>query len=351
MSHKRMTMQQLADACGLSRNTVSKVFNDRGAVPETTRQLVMQKAKELGYYQGFDEGPAKEEPRRVQTVSLLTRRIPKDTHFGTFFLPAFAERLSRSGYTLLMYEITSKELSEGTLPSHMSLEQTAGIAMIELFDQKYLDMLCTLGLPCVSVDANARRYLSPMNCDFISMESISSSVTLTRRVIAEGARKLGFVGDPEHCGSFYQRWMGFCVALEEAGFTLNKSLCILDPDSPDYSSEDWLLDRIQHMPDRPDALICANDFLALHVMAALKKLGRSVPTDTMVTGFDGTPQSAVVEPSLTTVQIPNADIGRMAADMLLDRIESPDRPFRSVFVNTTPVWRKSSIWKERGQVR
>jgi LacI family transcriptional regulator len=62
----------------------------------------------------------------------------------------------------------------------------------------------------------------------------------------------------------------------------------------------------------------------------------------MVTGFDGVPQSAVVEPSLTTVQIPNADIGRMAADILLERIKNPNRPFSSTYVKTTPVLRNST---------
>ena len=51
MAHKRVTMQDIADACGLSRNTVSKIFNGRGAVPETTQHTVLQKAQELGYYQ------------------------------------------------------------------------------------------------------------------------------------------------------------------------------------------------------------------------------------------------------------------------------------------------------------
>ena len=58
MARKRITMQQLANACELSRNTVSKVFNDRGAVPEATRKLVLQKARELGYYQPLEEEPA-----------------------------------------------------------------------------------------------------------------------------------------------------------------------------------------------------------------------------------------------------------------------------------------------------
>lgn len=343
MALKRITMQQLADACGLSRNTVSKVFNERGAVPEVTRQAVLQKARELGYYQSFELEPSKAGGARVQNVALLTSQLPVDAHFGTFFLPAFTERLSRAGYTLTMHEITADELNRGVLPDHMLLDQTAGISTIELFDRRYLEMLCGQGLPCISVDAYARSFLSPLKCDFIFMESIGSSVALTRRVISAGAKKLGFVGDPEHCDSFYQRWRGFCTALEEAGLVLDRSVCILEPDSPDYSSEEWLLARIQNMPSRPDALICANDFLALHVMAALKKMGIAIPKDTMVTGFDGTPQSAVVEPPLTTVQIPNADIGRMAADMLLERIETPGRPFRSVFVGTTPIWRNSTV--------
>lgn len=347
MALKRITMQQLADACGLSRNTVSKIFNGRGAVPELTKQAVLQKAKELGYHYGLDEEPAKADAQRLQAIALLTRRIPvdADAHFGTFFLPTFAERLSRAGYTLMMYEISPEDFRIGKLPSHLPLEQTAGISTIEMFDRKYLNMLCAQGLPCISIDACARAYTTPMKCDFISMENISSTAVLTNHVIAAGAKRLGFIGDPEHCDSFHQRWMGFLAALADAGMTVDKPLCILDPDSPDYSNEDWLFMRIQGMSEKPDALICANDFIALRVMTVLKRMGLSIPDDVMVAGFDGSPQSAAVEPSLTTVQIPSVDIAQLAADMLLKRIQNPDQPFRRVYVKTTPVWRNSTARK------
>lgn len=343
MAHKRITMQQLAEACGLSRNTVSKIFNGRGSVPETTRQMVLQKAKELGYYQVFEEEEApKPETPRLQNIALLTRKIPVDAHFGTFFLPAFMERLSRTGYMLTMYEVTPEEMSTFSLPAHMVLEQTAGISVIEMFDPQYLDMLCSLGLPCISVDAYAKAPLSPMKCDCISMESVASAAAVTEHVIAAGARHLGFIGDPEHCDSFRQRWEGFSYALKRAGLPLDRSICILERDNPNYSDEDWLVTQIENMPVRPDALICANDFMALRVMNALKQMGLSIPGDIMVAGFDGIPQSAVVEPSLTTVQIPNTEIGYMAADILLDRLENPNRPFRMTYVQTTPVWRNST---------
>lgn len=341
MTYKRVTMQDIAEACGLSRNTVSKVFNDRGTVPETTRRAVLQKARELGYYQTTEE-ELPQQTAQAKNIALLTRRVPVDAHFGTFFLPAFTEHLSRVGYTLTMSEVSPAQMREQRLPTHLSIEQTAGILAIEFFDQDYLNMLCSLGLPCISVDASVKFTLSPMRCDFISMENISSSAALTSHVIAAGARRLGFVGDPQHCNSFRQRWQGFCDALSAAGLTLDRELCIIEEDSPFYGDEDQLLRRVQSMPVRPDALICANDFLALHMMSALKRWGLDIPNDIMVTGFDGTPQSAVVEPSLTTVQIPNRDIGRMAADMLLERIRNPEIPFRSVYVKTTPVWRNST---------
>ncbi len=346
MAHKRITMQDLADACGLSRNTVSKVFNDRGAVPEATKKMVLQKAQEIGYLQTpyfpAPEGEAAPSPARPQNIALITSHMPKDYHFAMLILPVFTERLGRGGYTLMIYELSPEELRERRLPSHMPLEQTAGILGLELFDRGYMDMLCSLGLPVLSVDGCMEAMTTPMNCDFILMENLSSTIALTGRMISAGARRLGFVGDISHCCSFHERWMGFSVALENAGIPLDKSCCILEKDAEPYDDVDWVLEQLRKMPVLPDAFICANDYLAFPVVAALKRLGLAIPGDVMVAGFDDTPPSAVMDPSLTTVQIPSADFGRIAAELLLDRIQRPGVPFLSTYVKTTPVWRGST---------
>lgn len=344
MAMKRVTMQDIANACGLSRNTVSKIFNGRGAVPEATKQTVLKKAQELGYHQLPGEEPVKAETR-TQNIALLTNRMPADYHIGTFFVSAFAGQLSRVGYTLMMYEISPDELRGRTLPAHMSLEQTAGIMVIELFDREYLDMLCELGIPTISIDAYYGANTSPMKCDIISMENTASALALTNQVISAGAGRLGFVGDIRHCNSFYERWTGFCLALSGAGLPLEQALCVLDSDDAPYGDPEWLFSKIREMPVMPDAFICANDYLALCTMTALKRHGVLIPDEVMVAGFDGTPQSAIVEPALTTAQIPSNDIGRLAADMLLARIENPDRPFQSTYVKTTPLWRDSTARK------
>lgn len=345
MAAKRVTLQEIANACGLSRNTVSKIFNERGAVSDSTRRTVLEKAKELGYYQLPDEEPDRSEVR-IQNVALLTTHLPEDSHFGTSLLPAFTGHISRAGYTLMMYELTQEDVRARRLPGHLSLEQTAGIIGIELFDRAYVDMICELGLPTILVDAYAGANAELLKFDFISMENTASTLALTEHIISMGARRLGFVGDAEHCNSFHERWTAFCAALAAAGLPLNRELCILERDSPDlYRSRGWFRERVLAMPELPDALVCANDFIAIHLMTELKQTGISIPCAIMVAGFDGTPQSAVVEPSLTTAQIPCADIGRLAADMLLERIENPDRPFRSTYVKTTPLWRDSTALK------
>ena len=172
--------------------------------------------------------------------------------------------------------------------------------------------------------------------------SLHDAPQLVEHLIGKGARRIGFVGDPYHCNSFHERWIGFYNALANAELPLEKALCILDPDTASYGDAAWLAEKLRRMPQLPDALICVNDYIALHAMTALKQLGLSIPEQIMVTGFDGTAQSAVVEPSLTTVQIPGAEIGRIAADMLLSRIANPDRPPISVYMKTTPIWREST---------
>ena len=344
MAIKRVTMQDIADACGLSRNTVSKIFNGRGAVPDATRRMVLERAQELGYHHSIKEIPEKSEIS-PKNIALFTSHMPTDYHFGTFFVPAFAGQLSRVGYTLMMYQLSPEDLRLGRLPGHVNLDQTAGIVGIELFSKNYVDMLCKLNLPTIFIDSYSGANTASLKYDLVSMENIASTIALTQHVIAAGARQIGFVGDTGHCNSFHERWLGFCAALRRADIPLNRSVCILDRDGPQYSDPAWLLSQLRMMHSLPDAFICANDFIAIQLMTALKQHGVSVPDEVMVAGFDGTPQSAVLEPSLTTVQIPSADIGRIAAENLLKRIKHPSRPFCCTYVKTTPLWRNSTAEK------
>ena len=340
MPSRRITMQDIADACGLSRNTVSKVFNGRGSVPRTTRDLVLQKARELGYGTPVDE--VQEQPVPAGNIALLTRSIPSQLHFGSAFKSAFTDQISRAGYTLKMYEISPEELKARRLPPHFVPEQTAGIVGIELFDKDYINMICHLGIPVVMADGPEDAGITLMECDYVTMENLAAIMIVIKRLIDAGARKIGFVGDYRHCCSFRERYLGFRDSLRKYGLRFDEEICIRDPDSSPYDDPDWLLSRIDRMPSLPDAFVCANDYLAFHLLRALKKRKIAVPEEVMVTGFDGADQSAFSDPPLSTVRICSTDIGRIAASVLLFRIADPSIPFTWSRVRSTPVWREST---------
>lgn len=339
---KRVTMQDIANACGLSRNTVSKIFNGRGAVPDSTREYVLAKAQEMGYYQQVaDADTPLAQKTSSQNIALLTHSKPLNHNFGSLFITNFTDQICRSGYNLKVFEISDQEYSKKVFPPHFALEDVSGIVAIELFDREYTQMLCNLGIPVLLIDSYTRAPSDLMQCDLVYMENYASSIALTSQMIASGAKSIGFVGDINHCSSFRERWNGYRAALSDAQLPLDRDVCILVDDSEPYGEVSWMMEKLNSMSRIPDGFVCANDFIAIRVMQALQKKGLSVPKDVMVTGFDGSPEAEVVSPSLTTAQIPSADIGRLSADMLLERIASPKLPYRCTFVKTTPIWRES----------
>ena len=341
MPNKRVTMQDIANACGLSRNTVSKVFNGRGTVPPATRALIIRTAEEMGYgVPAEGVSSAARQPRGC--IALLTCKLPRDAHFGTFMLSTFTDHISRAGYAMKIFEISAEEARLKQLPPFFDREQVTGILCMEIFDTDYLAMICSLGIPTIVIDGPRHAVSTLMPCDFVSMDNIAAEITVVSRLAEMGAQRIGFVGDREHCCSFYERWFGFSIGLRDTGLPLDEKLCILAPDGAVYADTDWLIRQIGQMPCLPDAFVCANDYLGIHMMNALKKMGLSIPKDIMVTGFDGTSQSALVEPPLTTVAIPGSDIGRIAANLLFYRISHPDLSFMWSRVKTTPEWRGST---------
>lgn len=347
MAIKRITMQDIADSCGLSRNTVSKIFNGRGSVPEATKELVYRTAQELGYSQ-IPALPNTTAPKATvsaespKIIAVLSHSNPLNHSFGSFFIKAFSDQICRSGYAVKLYEISSEEIEQKILPPYILSEDTAALLCIELFDKDFLELICKQSIPALIVDGSYYFNRSLLSCDYISMENTGSSIALTEHLISLGARTIGFVGDILHCNSFHERWDGFSFAMKQAGLTVDEAYCILDSNDEPYADYDWLSDKLNHMPSIPDAFVCANDFHAIHMANVLKRHGLSVPDDVMIVGFDNSPESRIVDPKITTADIPSADIGIKAADMLISRIAYPERSYTSCYVKTTPIFRGST---------
>lgn len=348
---KRITIQNIADELGISRNTVSKAINGTGSISDETRDKVLLKATEIGYSQFSTPSQVQDNITSTtvynKEIALFTHSLIGNSHFCSSLLNTFEKKISKQGYRLSIYTIGDFEIDSLTFPANFNYDNTDGIICIELFSPVYSEFLCTQCIPTLFVDTAAN--ISDLNLasDILYTENHGSVYIMLKELIEKGYRNISFVGDRFNCNSFYERWKGYCDVLNDYNITVTPSNCILDNDSYPYTDSEWLSKRIASLPKLPEVFFCANDFLAISTLKALKKLNYSVPKDILLCGFDNSIESQIIEPSLSTVNIPSFSMGYIAADLILSRIEFPDMSYKTTYVKTNVLLRESTKHKNK----
>lgn len=341
MQKEKVTIQYIADSLGLSRNTVSKALNGSQSVPPDTRNKVIKRAIELNYKQFALIDEELHVPKNPGNIALLTSNMPNNSHFGSSLLSGLEKQISSEGYNLSIHIVRETEIEALVLPLNFDKSKVDGIVCIELFNKNYMDFINSQDIPSIFIDASAELFYPDLNADLILMENEHSTCCMTQQLIDHGCSSLGFVGDYNHCKSFNERWVGFNKALSSSSIQQDSSYNIVDQDKF-FSDPKWLEHRLGQMENLPSAFVCANDFIAISVMRVLKNRNIQIPEDIMICGFDDSPESQIVEPHLTTVRIYRDDMGIMAAEMLLSRVQNPHKPPQIIHVKTTPVFRNST---------
>lgn len=344
MPNKKITIQDIANELGLSRNTVSKALNNAGILAEATKSKVIQKAIEMGYkpFTYMNTSYASSKPTVNKDIALLTCSMPTVSHFGSHLLSGFEKKISNLGYRLSMYMIRDNELSSLNFPFNLNPELIDGIICIEMFDNHYSKIICDLGIPTLFIDSSSNLVNEPLNADILLMESYHNIYNITKNLIKHDRTNIGFIGDIFHCQSFYERWQGFRSALSDCELSLDIKNSILENDREPYNNVEWLGNRLMQIPTLPQAFICANDFIAMAVIKALKYNNISVPDDVLVCGFDDSAESKLIQPHITTVHIPSYEMGDVAADLLISRMENPSLPYRTTYIRTITKYREST---------
>ena len=339
---KKVTIQDIADSLGFSRNTVSKAINNSGGLADATREKILQKAVELGYKQFSYVAEhtslldnAYEQPEASGEIALLAADHFDRHHFAALMLDRFKQELLQLGYSLNAYFLSGEELAGCVLPASFDIDEVRGIICIEMFDRAYSDMLCELGLPILFVDGPHKRGGYSLQADQLYMDNTTAITELVNDMLRKGKREIGFIGEYEHCQSFFERYTAFRCAMLMAGAPVNEAYCI--------NAEAGKLEQaLSALPSMPDLFICANDFVARDALQFLRKLGKSVPEDVLLCGFDDAPLSRILTPALTTVHIHTQIMAYTAVDLLLSRIREPELVYRTVYTQTDLICRDST---------
>ncbi len=378
----KVTMQDIADALGISRNTVSKAINNKGVLAGATRERVLKKAAELGYRQfsRADEGssdggggllPAEPPSGEGETaddgerltegsekqvsfcpsacrgmIAVFTTMTLGSNHFPAVMLDRFRSEFLRSGYGFVIYPIGKNEVRNLYLPHSFHRENTAGIICFEIFDRPYCDMLCEMGLPVLFVDAPVSFCHDTPKADRLLMENYSGIYSLVGEMVRRGKKKIGFIGETDRCQSFWERYLALLDAFIMFGLPHKKEWCITGrreaEDASDQDYQIYLTEKLRNLKKLPDVFLCANDYVAVHVLKSFRELGISVPDDVYLCGFDDSFNSTIITPSLTTVRVQGDALGNSAVWLLLSRIQDPDLNYRTVYAETVPVYREST---------
>lgn len=352
---ERVTIQDIADALGVSRNTVSKAINNTGILADSTREKVLIKAREMGYKQFsyLDMTKFGKEERffaraSMREIVLFTTGFIGDLHFSSTMLDKFQNEIAQLGYSFTMHRIREDEIANRQLPGSYNNERTIGILCIDMFDKAYCEMLCGLGIPVLFVDSPVFGCDEPFKADYLYMDNQSGIRSFMAEMVRRGKKKIGFIGEYMHCQSFYERYLGYRDAIYLLKLPFREKYCILGNNEADRKSgseeyQDYLMLRIREMEDLPEVFICANDFVALDVLQVLKKMGKQVPQDIWLCGFDDSPESKIISPSLTTIQIHSQIMGLSAVQLLGSRIKEPSLNTRMVHTETSLVYRESTM--------
>ena len=340
---KKVTIQDIADELGISRNTVSKAINNADGLAEATREKILQKAAEMGYKQ-FSYinvklnagGTAEAELLEKGEIALFCGNNIAPNHFASLMLDKLKMELSRLGYTLNMHRVDRDNMQNCTLPVTFSREQAVALICVEMFDRAYDEMICELGLPVLFVDGPSKRGGFDLPADQLYMDNMTAIMRFVNDMLARGKTRIGFIGDYDHCQSFFERYTAFRCAMLMADVPVDERFCIktIDPEI--------LASSLTSLPDFPDVFICANDFIADDAIYTLRKLGKSIPEDILFCGFDDSPNSRIMTPSLTTVHIHTQIMAISALQMLITRLENPDLNNRVLHTETELIYRDST---------
>ena len=342
---KRVTIQDIADELGVSRNTVSKAINNSNGIAESTRERILHKAFEMGYKQfSYFNSPTNAEssdhnsgvPQYNGEVALLTSVFLTQSHFASTMLDKFQLEISRLGYTMNTHRVTEENLRTKTLPFTFRPEQVRAIVCIEMFDYDYDRMICDLNVPVLFVDGPPKSSGLSLPADQLYMDNTTEITRFVNEMIAAGQRRIGFVGDYNHCQSFYERYAAFRLAMLMNGVPAEEKYIFCT----NHAGE--IIETISELEELPDIFICANDFVAGDLIRNLFAIGKFVPQDVRVLGFDDSAESRITRPSLSTVHIHTQVMAVVALRLLESRVQEPSLDYRVVHTETELIYHDST---------
>jgi LacI family transcriptional regulator len=317
----RATIQDVALKAGVSRSTASRALTGRGYVAPAVRERVRKAARGLGYVP--DARARHLRSQGSQSIGVLVSDLRNDFYAN---LASGVGRHARDRqYTMMLADTSGSPEAEAQAAEALVALRVAGVVVTPV-SADVITYLARHNIPVVEVD----RQFAAGVCDAVVVDNQSAAWEVTTELLRLGHRRIALVIDEQHWTTGRNRLAGYRAAFADAGVVLDDSLVV---------SAGWDVDGAQREAHKllsrrepPTAVFAANNVLAQGVWRAAAQLELRIPGELSLVAFDDVPWMSMVRPGITAVAQDPVAMGQVAVTQLLERIQSPDAPVRTVML-------------------
>ncbi|BCW43556.1 LacI family DNA-binding transcriptional regulator [Arthrobacter sp. StoSoilB5] len=309
-----VTINDVANAAGVSKGAVSYALNGQPGVSEGTRTRILQVAKELGWKPSLRaKGLSSSKAYALGLVVARDAKLLSTDPFFPAFIAGIETTLVRHEYTLVLSIASGPEAEE---KSYRKLVEDGRVDGVILTDMRNNDsriaLLGELELPAVTLNRPDTRSPFPAVC----MDDTDGITSAVKHLISLGHTRIAHVGGPQPYVHSRSRHGAWARTLESAGLGTDLFIEADFTAAGGAAATESLLSR----PNRPTAIVYANDLMAIAGQSLAQTRGFNVPEDLSVTGYDNTEITQYLNPPLTTISTDPLLWGQTAAQLLLNRL-------------------------------
>ncbi|MDQ0059488.1 LacI family DNA-binding transcriptional regulator [Paenibacillus harenae] len=335
----KSTIYQIAEQVGVSPSTVSRALSGNGYCGKRTKMKIIEAAKALNY--APDQAAKMLKTRKTNKIIFAVPDICNPFYFD--MINGINQVAEEYGYLLILI-YTKHQLSEELKAIQNVKERVAdGMIMVSFhFCEENIKAINELSSPVVLTN----QFDSPGGgdrFDYVYVDTYAGTKQGTEHLIQQGIERIGFIGGSLSEQTGMQRYAGYRDALLEGGVPYADEL-VKESDYTEAGGYE-VAKRLLSQPDRPQAIVAANDLMAIGVMHACEEAGLSVPLDMAIVGMDNLDISSRVYPKLTSVSLMQEEIGRQAAMILMYRLHGKAMERSAIKIVPSLVVRQSSIWR------
>lgn len=328
------TIKDVARMAGVSTMTVSRVINQSGYTSPETRARVERAIVELGYVPNALARHLRS--KRTRTVALVISDITNP--FFTTIARGVEDVAAAHDFAVMFCSTDESEAEELAYLEMLIQRQIEGVLLVPASDSgESLRLLRSHHIPVVVLD----RRVASQQVDQVRSDSEAGAYLLVRHLLGLGHRRIGMLSGRRDISTSRDRVSGYQRALAEVGVDLDERLALYEG----FGVEGGLsmARQVLEVSPPPTALFAANNFIAFGAMRALREIGVRVPDDMSLVAFDDLPDDWLIDPFLTVVDQRAYEMGRLAAELVLERVTGGGRPKgRSIVLPVDLIVRRSS---------